>query len=157
MRPAAPTPSVEDYKPKWDKRDVTAELQSYSGSLNVFHRISMGRISTAVYLTGQIFGPAVLHYEESFRHANFEVYAIRIGGPEGMNVGYLFRSPLAIKIDPYFVVFFRRGLEVVRDIIRSPKPAEKKYVLDDLVFHVHDTAYLITRLENNEVTKMLSA
>jgi hypothetical protein len=73
-----------------------------------------------------------------------------------VHVGYLFRSPLRIKCDPYFVHFIRRNIDPIQDIIKHPVSVERRYTLQELVFHVHDTGYLITRVEDNGITKMLN-
>lgn len=151
-------PKVEqiNVNPKWNRRDFTAELRAYASTPKVFHRLYIGRISAAIYLTTPLFGKVFLNYEDAFHHNNLEIYSVRLGSVDGMSAGFLFRSPLTIKCDPYFVLFCRRGTNIIEDIIKGPVPAEKKYVFSNLVFHVHDSGYLITRLEENSVTKMLA-
>jgi hypothetical protein len=141
--------------PKWNERDVTKELIPYAKTTHVFHRISIGRISTAIYLFVPAFGNLFLEHKPEFHLNTLEVYNIRVG-IDGLHVGYLFRSPLRIKCDPYFVHFIRRNIDPIQDIIKHPVSVERRYTLQELVFHVHDTGYLITRVEDNGITKMLN-
>lgn len=144
------------YNPKWDRMDVTEHIHPFAQTIKVFHRLSMGRISAAIYLNVPAFGNVVLEHIPEFHHNTLEVYNLRIG-EAGMHVGYLFRSPLRIKCDPYFVMFLKRGLDPIDDIIKHPVSAEKRYVLqEELVFHTHEAGYLLTRVEENGVTKMLN-
>lgn len=148
--------SADPSTPKWDKMDVTENIRPYAQTTKVFHRLNMGRIGTAIYLTAPAFGRVVLEHIPEFHHNTLEVYNLRIG-EEGMHIGHLFRSPLRIKCDPYFAMFMKRGLDPVNDIIKHPVSVEKRYVLqNELVFHTHETFYLITRIEDNGVTRMLN-
>lgn len=140
--------------PKWDGMDITVQLSAVRSTPHVFHRLSMGRIGVAVYLFAPAFGQQVLEHKPEFHHNTMEVYDILLGAG-GIHVGYLFRSPLRLKCDPYYVMFVRRSIDPVADMIQHPNSVEKRYVLNDLVFHTHDSAYLITRTETNAVTHML--
>lgn len=147
---------VPAIQPKWDGRDVTETLEPYSTTPGVFHKLNMGRISAVCYLTCITFGSAYLEYIPEFHHNTLEVYNIRIG-KGGIPVGFLFRSPLRLKCDPYYALFIKRKLNPITDIIQHPVSVEKRYVLQNgLVFHSHETGYLITRQENNGVTRMLN-
>jgi hypothetical protein len=151
----AHSPKVETVtNPKWDGMDITSQLEGVAQTPHVFHKLSMGRIGVAVYLFAPAFGKQVLEHKPDFHHNTLEVYNILLGA-EGIHVGYLFRSPLRLKLDPYYVMFVRRSIEVISDVIRHPNSVEKRYVLNELVFHTHATSYLITRVEENSVTRML--
>lgn len=107
-----------------------------------------------MYLFHPAFDRLFLEHKPEFHLNTLEVYNIRVG-LDGVHVGYLFRSPLRIKCDPYYIQFLRRNLDVLHDIILHPTNVVRRYTLQELVFHVHDAGYTITRLENNAVTQML--
>lgn len=135
--------------------DVTDVLAPFAATPNVFHRIPMGRIGVAVYLTRPAnFGQIILEHRPEFHFNTVEVYNMRVG-EGGIHVGYLFRSPLRVVHDPYFILLVRRGIKPVDDIIKHPSSVEKRHVLDTLVVHTHDVGYMITRVEDNSVTTML--
>lgn len=136
--------------------DVTEQIRPFSNTPQVFHRVNMGRIAVAIYLNVQVkTAPVLLEHIPEFHHNTLEVYNLR--DPDEAHLGFLFRSPLRAKIDPYFVMFIRRGLDPVSDVIKHPTSVEKRYVLqEELVFHTHDSGFLITRVEENGVTRMLN-
>ena len=135
--------------------DVTEQIKPYRNTPNVFHRVHMGRIGVAIYLNAPATTTVQLEHRPEFHHNTLEVYNLR--DPEDTHLGFLFRSPLRAKVDPYFVMFIRRGLDPVGDVIKHPTSVEKRYVLqEELVFHTHDSGFLITRVEENGVTRMLN-
>ena len=151
-----PPSDLPPSNPKWDKLDVTEQVKPFSQTVKSFHKLQMGRIAAAIYLNSPAFGPVVLEHIPEFHHNTLEVYNLRVGH-DGVRIGYLFRSPLRIKCDPYFVMFIKRGLNPINDVIKHPVSVEKRYVLqEELVFHTHETGYLITRVEDNGVTRMLN-
>jgi hypothetical protein len=141
--------------PKWDGLDVTEIVSPYTLSPKAFHTLNVRRIGLAVYFTSVAnFGQLVLHYKPEFQYNTLEVYDVCVG-TDGLHVGYVFRTPLRIVGDPYYVTMLRRDLHPIRDIIQHPASAEKRHVLGDIVFHTHDSGFVLTRLENNAITTML--
>lgn len=143
---------------KWDGADFTSELKPYFNSIGVFHQLPFNRISAALYLRSPLFGAVFLEKVDALAQSPLETYNVRLGGVDGIQAGYLFRSPLRLKCDPYYALFVRRGCRPVQDIIKHPTSAEKRFVFtDNIVFHAHDSGYLLTRVEENGVTRMLGA
>ena len=142
---------------KHDGHDVSSALQAIATTPKVFHRVTIdeGRSNCAVYLTMPVFGKPILEFQPQFNYNTLEIYAIRLG-EGGIHAGYFFRSPLKLKLDPYYVLFHKRGVRPINDLIKHPVSVEKRHVIGDLVFHVHELSYMITRLEDNSVTEMLA-
>ena len=141
----------------WDGLDSTALIEPFAQTPRAFHQVPVSnRTSAALYLTKPAFGKTRFTKNPAFDHNSLEVYDITIG-VGGAHIGYFFRSPLRLKADPYFLLFVRRNIDPVDDIIKGPTPAEKRYVLEkQLVIHVHDQGYMITRVEENAVANMLA-
>jgi hypothetical protein len=141
----------------WNGLDSTSLIAPFAQTPRAFHQIAVSnRTSAALYLTKPAFGKTVLTKNPAFDHNSLELYDVTIG-VGGAHVGYFFRSPLRLKSDPYYLLFVRRNIDPVEDIIKGPTPAEKRYVLEKhLVIHVHDQGYMITRIEENAVSNMLS-
>lgn len=154
-RPKQHTSQPSVVAPKWHGTDITTVIAPYADTPNVFHRLNMGRIGVAVYLLRPAnFGCILLEHRPEFHHNTLEVYNLRVG-EDGIHVGYLFRSPLRVVCDPYYVMFLRRGMNPINDIIKHPVSVEKRYTLDNLVFHTHDVGYMITHVEDNSISVML--
>lgn len=141
--------------PKWDGLDVTELLSAYVTTPKTFHTLKLGRIGLAVYFNRPAcFGELLIKHRREFQYNTLEVYDVNVG-LEGIHVGYLFRTPLRVTGDPYYVTMLRRNIQPIRDIIQHPISAEKRHVLGDIVFHTHDTGFVLTRLEQNRITTML--
>ena len=141
----------------WDGREATSLLVPFSQTPKVFHQIPVSnRTSAAVYLTAPAFGPTILTRNRAFDHNALEIYDVTIGAG-GAHIGYVFRSPLRLKRDPYFLLFIRRNADPIEDVIKNPTSAEKRYILEkQVVIHVHDQGFMITRTEDNAVANMLA-
>lgn len=142
---------------QWDGLDSTELVAPFAQAPRVFHQIRVSnRTSAALYLTSPAFAKTVFTRSRVFDHNSLEVYDITLGSGGG-RIGYFFRSPLRLKADPYFMLFTRRNIDPIADIVKSPAPAEKRYVLEkQVIIHVHDQGYMLTRVEDNAIATMLA-
>lgn len=138
----------------WDGRDITRELAAVNRYPKRFHAIDLGSSQAGVYLTESAhFGNVCLSYRSEMRHGLVEVYAV---SAIDVPVGLLFRSPLQLHVDPNYMLFARRRLDPIEDVIKSPAQAERRFLVSDLAVHSHNSGVLlVTRSSDDPVIAML--
>jgi hypothetical protein len=146
----------------WDGLNVTHNLRQYLNAPNVFHSVRSlgvnGSLSVVIFLLNSV-GPTdlLLEHKTQFKLPAVEVYDV-IDATTLLCVGYLFRSPLGMRHDPYFVSFHRPWVNPVTDIIKAPIPAQKRFVINErIVLFTHGAGITLSLLEENSVTSMLGS
>ena len=135
---------------------VTQELSAFAAVPKTFHSCKLGRMSSVcIFLVESPSVNLVLCHEPDVEMNTLIVYSVTIG-EGGVRVGYVFCSPLRLRCDPYFALFMRKA-HPIRDIIKQA-PIEKQYVLNkEIIVFRHEMGYMLTRLEENSVTRMLKS
>lgn len=110
----------------------------------------------AAFMRHPPMAPPVLVAEPTVRLPSVAVYGVHAGSVEGLALGYIFWSPLKMKVDPTYVLFQRPQFQPV-DAIREGAQGNNRYQLRGglRVFTVDDDAILINCHIRSKITEVL--
>lgn len=118
-----------------DGFDATEQLALYKDHPTIFHILGYSPTSGAAYLTRNPHeNRLILAYNKIFSASGLDIYDIKLNSIEGLSVGFLFHSPLKLKGDAFYLLFYRRHKDITSSIV------ERRMVARSLVFH--SSAYL---------------
>lgn len=83
-------------------------------------------------------------YDQKLSFSNLQIYTVRVGAVNGIVAGYLFHTPLLMKLDPYYVVFHRKRVDVLSDLVYSGVETVKRFSFDAINVNTNDAGYLLT-------------
>lgn len=111
--------------------DVTDKLAPYIEHPNVFHILGVGNpISGAVFLSRNPHGnKLILSYNPIFSSSGLDVYDVKLNHVGGLSVGFLFYSPLRLRGDSFYLLFYRPKKKYLSSVVQRKKVGGK------LVFH----------------------
>ncbi len=136
--------------------DASTQLNPYVEHPGLFHVLGYRPTSGAAFFAKRPpVNKLILSHNKTLSVANLDVYDIRAGDVGGLSVGFLFHSPLALRGDFFYLMFYRRSVNTQRDLIDAP--LTKRFVSDDLVIHSNAmTHYIVLRGKDNATTRFIS-
>ncbi len=138
--------------------DVTDHLSLYTEFPGVFHVLGYKPTSGAVYLLRNPHGnKLVLAHNQVISASNLDVYDVKLGAIDGLSIGFLFHSPLALKGDFYYLLFYRKSLNPMRDIVEHNMMVGRRLVARNVVFHSSPSAhYMVIKGAKSQITSFLA-
>ena len=138
--------------------DVTDRLEVYKKAPGVFHVLGYKPTAGAVYLVRNPHdNRLVLAHNPAVSAASLDVYDVKLGAVDGLSVGFLFHSPLALKADFFYLLFYRKSLNPMRDIVEQKMAVTRRLVARNVVFHACPSAhYLVLKGAVTPITSFLA-
>ena len=132
-------------KPQLHGMNVTSNITEYQKSHpKMFHTLGYSPHSGALLFTlNPLDAQLFLRFNSKQSVSNLQVYDICIGSIDGLSCGLLFYSPLKLKSDIYYLLFYRNQTTV--ETLESA-PLEKRLVTDIfMLLSSIDAHYLVIR------------
>lgn len=83
-------------------------------------------------------------YDAKLSFSNLQVYTVRVGALNGIVAGYLFHTPLLMKLDPYYVIFYRKRCNPLEDLVYSGAETVKRFAFDAINLNANDYGFMLT-------------
>ena len=137
--------------------DVTERLNLYRMHTGIFYPLAYKPVAVSIFFFSRSQGTTLLlAFNKTLSMPNMDIYDIRVGATNGLLVGYLMYSPLNMKADSYYTMFYRPSFKP-ETLLEEASTLPKRLISRNLVFHGNEVLhYIVNKKVNHPLVNFIA-